>query len=947
MPMRTLASLTLVALAALAAPAAAAPAASAARLPEIPDLPYVKTVLPNGLTLIVHEDHKAPIVAVNVWYHVGSKNERPGKTGFAHLFEHLMFNGSEHFDDDWFKVLERVGASDLNGTTNNDRTNYFQNVPVSALDTVLWMESDRMGHLLGAITQARLDEQRGVVQNEKRQGENQPYGRVYDVMTPSLYPKAHPYSWTVIGSMEDLQAASLADVKEWFTSYYGASNAVLVIAGDVKPDEVRKKVEHYFGDVPPGEPIAKQQAWIAKRTGEQRQVMQDRVPQARAYLVWNTPEWGHPDDDLLTLAAGVLASGKTSRLYKRLVYDERIATDVSADPGTGEIGSTFFVEATAKPGGDLAKVERAVREEVARLVAQGPTAEELVRAKTGILAGFVRGVERIGGFGGVSDVLAESQVYGGTPDAYRTRLARIRSATAAQVREACRRWLSDGVYVLSVLPFPELQAAATGADRKVRPEPGPAPAPRFPAFTRHQLSNGLKVVVAERHAVPDVQLDLLVDAGYASDQHGAPGLAKLATAMLDEGTRSRSALEISDTLQRLGARLETGADLDTSLVSMAALRANLDASLALLADVVVNPVFPEADFERLKAQQLAALGQEAVQPVTAAFRILPRLLYGEGHAYSNPLTGSGTAATVGKLSRADAARWHATWVKPNNATLVVVGDTTAAEIVPKLERLLGGWKAGEVPKKNLAQVALPAGQRVFLLDRPGSIQSVVIAGQVAPPRANPEEIAQTAMNTVLGGAFTSRLNMNLREDKHWSYGARALLTDARGQRPFFALAPVQADKTKETVLEIRKELAGIRGAKPVTAEETAVAQGTLTLSLPGRWETSRAVARSIAQIVRFGFDDRYFDGFAHKVAALGPKDLADAARMLEPERVTWVIIGDRAKIEPGLREIGLGQIQLVDADGNVKPGAAAASDGAAPRPTERSSAGPHRAARVP
>src|SRR5574340_1576377 len=315
--------------------AVAAPA-DAARIPEVPDIPYVKTVLPNGLTLIVHEDHKAPIVAVNVWYHVGSKNERPGKTGFAHLFEHLMFNGSEHFDDDWFKVLERIGATDLNGTTNNDRTNYFQNVPVSALDTVLWMEADRLGHLLGALSQARLDEQRGVVQNEKRQGENEPYGLVDELIQTAVYPKGHPYSWTVIGSMEDLNAASLEDVKEWFRTYYGASNAVVVVAGDVKPEEVKAKVERYFGDVPPGQPIPRQQEWVAKRTGEQRQVLQDRVPQARVYLVWNTPAWGNPDDARLDVAARVLASGKTSRLYKRLVYDDRIATDVAASTGTAE-----------------------------------------------------------------------------------------------------------------------------------------------------------------------------------------------------------------------------------------------------------------------------------------------------------------------------------------------------------------------------------------------------------------------------------------------------------------------------------------------------------------------------------------------------------------------------------------------------------------------------------
>ncbi|HET8734280.1 MAG TPA: pitrilysin family protein, partial [Anaeromyxobacteraceae bacterium] len=763
-----------------------------------------------------------------------------------------------------------------------------------------------------------LDEQRGVVQNEKRQGENQPYGLVDEVMAPSIYPKGHPYSWTTIGSMEDLNAASLGDVKEWFRTYYGAANAVLVVAGDVEPADVKARVEKFFGDIPPGPPVPRQEVWVAKRAGEQRQVLQDRVPQARVYLVWNTPQWGSADDDRLDLVARVLASGKTSRLYRRLVYEERIATDVSADPGSSELGSTFTVRATVKPGGDAARVERAIREELARFLSGGPSADELFRAKTGRLSGFVRGVERIGGFGGKSDVLAESQVYGGSPDFYRVRLGRVRSATAAEVRDAARRWLSDGIYVLTVVPFPERQAAATGADRSRRPEPGPSPAPAFPSFTRQRLSNGLTVIVAERHAVPEVQLDLLVDAGYASDQLGAPGEAKLATAMLDEGTRTRSALVISDALQRLGARLETSSNLDTSVVSMSALRANLEPSLALFADVVLNPSFPEPDFQRLKAQQLAALEQEAVQPVAAALRILPRVLYGEGHAYANPLTGSGTAASVGKLTRADVARWHRIWVRPNNATLVVVGDTTAKELVPRLERLLGAWRAAEVPRKNLAPVRPPAGGRVYLLDRPGSIQSVVVAAELAPPRANPQEIAQAAMNTVLGGAFTSRLNMNLREDKHWSYGARSALADARGQRPFYAMAPVQADRTRDAVAEMRKELAGIRAGRPITADEVAMARGALTLTLPGRWETARAVAASIAQIVRFGFDDRYFDTYAQKVNALGPADLAKAAELVDPDRLTWVIIGDRAKIEPGLRELKLGELRLVDADGNER-----------------------------
>ena len=886
------------------------------------DIPYQKFVLKNGLTLIVHEDRKAPIVAVNVWYHVGSKNEKPGKTGFAHLFEHLMFNGSENFNDDYMKVLEKIGATELNGTTNSDRTNYFQNIPTPALDLVLWMESDRMGHLLGAVDQARLDEQRGVVQNEKRQGENEPYGLAYDLIQTNTYPKGHPYSWTVIGSMEDLGAASLDDVKEWFKTYYGAANAVIVVAGDVTAADAKARVEKFFGDIPPGPPIAKQEAWIAKRSAVHRQTMQDRVPQARVYKVWNTPEWGSADDTYLDLAARILATaGKGARLYKRLVYDDQIATRVTASQDAAEISSQFIVDASARPGGDLAAVEKAIDEELARFLETGPTADELAAAKTQLIAGFTRGVERIGGFGGKSDVLAESQVYGGSPDAYKGKLQRVREATPQQVWDAAKRWLADGQYVLTVHPFPQLAEEQTGVDRKKQPDPGTAPEPRFPAFKRVTLKNGLKLIVAEHHAVPVVSFSLLADAGYASDQLGLPGTAKLAADMMDEGTKSRSALDISNTLVRLGATLATGANLDTTSVTLSALKANLDKSLEIFADVILNPSFPEKDFERLKRQQLAAIEQESVAPIPVALRVLPRILFGPQHAYGNPLTGSGSKASIGKVTRADVVKWHATWIKPGSATLLAVGDTSAAEIVPKLEALFAAWKSGEAPKKNLANVAPKAKPEVYILDRPGSIQSVIIAGHVASPKANPNEAAIETMSGVLGTQFISRMNLNLREDKHWSYGAGAFFWDARGQRPFIAYAPVQSDKTSESAAEVLMELRGIRGEKPITQDELQAAKNGLTLTLAGQWETAGAVAGSLSEIVRFGFDDRYFDGYAGRIRSLTLQQVQEAGRTaVDADHLVWLVVGDRAKIEAGIRELKLGEIKVVDADGNVVTG---------------------------
>jgi zinc protease len=880
------------------------------------DIPYQRFVLPNGLTVIVHEDHKAPIVAVNVWYHVGSKNERPGRTGFAHLFEHLMFNGSENYDKDFFGPMEQAGATDMNGTTNEDRTNYFENVPTNALDLVLWMESDRMGHLTGAISQPKLDEQRGVVQNEKREGENVPYGKVWDFLTPKLYPSNHPYSWTTIGSMEDLDAAKLPDVKDWFATYYGAANAVVVIAGDIDVKTARQKVEQYFGDIPAGPPVARQQGWIAKRTGSQRGIMQDRVPQARLYQVWNVPGYPTADADYLTLVSDVLSSGKSSRLYKRLVYDDQIATDVSAYLDLREIGGLFVIEASARPGIELARVERAVDEELQRLLAGAPTPLELQRVKTQYRAAFIRGVERIGGFGGKSDVLAQGEVFAGRPDFYQTRLRRVQHATPAQLFGAARQWLSDGVYTLEVRPYPEFQTAAAGADRSKLPVAGAPVEARFPELERATLSNGLKVVLARRPSIPQVRFDLLLDAGFAADQSAIPGTASLTLAMMDEGTRQRTALEISDQLAQLGANLSTGSRLDVSTVSLEALKENLDPSLAIYADVILHPSFPQTDFERLKKQRLAQIQQEKADPVGLALRVFPALLYGPGHAYANPWTGSGTEESTAKIQRDDLVRFHTSWFKPDHATMVVVGATSLAEIRPRLERLFAGWQPGNVPTKSIAQVQQQPRPTVYLMDRPGSLQSVIIAGNLAPPKSNPKEVAIQTMNGVLGSDFSSRVNMNLREDKHWAYGAYTFFRDARGQRPFIAYAPVQTDKTKEAVLELDKELRGIVKDRPIDPGELSRAQASLTLTLPGSWETMGALAGAITDIVSFGLEDRYYDTFAQQVRAQTIQSLTQVAgEVVHPDQLIWVIVGDRAKIEPGIRELKLGEIRLLDSNG--------------------------------
>jgi zinc protease len=878
-------------------------------LAKDPEIPFAEFHLSNGLRVIVHEDHKAPIVAVTVWYHVGSKNEKPGKTGFAHLFEHLMFNGSEHYNDEYFRPFEEVGATSMNGTTNSDRTNYFETVPTSALDLALWMESDRMGHLLGAIDQKKLDEQRGVVQNEKREDDNQPYGKVYAEIVANLFPPGHPYSWETIGSMEDLNAATLDDVKRWFQTYYGPNNATLVPA--------QAKTQHFFGDIPPGPPLVVRERFIPDSVPASRVVMQDRVPQARIYKVWRGPEWRSDDTTLLELVDAVLTSGKSSRFYRRLVYDDQIATDVGAYPIDGEIAGGYVAYATAAEGQDLAAVERALDDEVARFLRDGPTRAELDRVRAELEGSFIRGIEQVGGFRGKANILAESAVFGGRPDFYKHSLDVMKAATPVEVRAAARRWLAGNAIALEVRPFPTTLAAdKEGADRSELPRPKSFPDAPFPALAQATLANGLRLIVAERHAVPVVQLSLQVDSGFAADQFAAPGVASMAMDMLDEGTTTLSALQIDDRIAGLGAELTTGANLDYAVVGLSALKENLDASLAVFADVTLNPAFRAEELERAKRLQIADIQEEKNTPEQMALRILPHLLYGEGHAYSIAMTGSGTEQSVAALTRDDLVKFHSTWFKPNNATLIVVGDTTLAEIRPKLDALFARWRPGDVPKKALPSVALPAKPRVFLIDRPGSEQTTIIAGLLVPAKKPDDEIAIDAMNDILGGAFTSRINMNLREDKTWAYGADTEVVDTQAQRPFLAIAPVQADKTAEAMVEIKREIDDFVHGRPPTAAEVATSKNGSTLTLPGRWETSRSVARDVAALVRFHLPDDYWSRYAELVARLtvGEVDAA-AKRLLAPDRLTWVVVGDRGLIESKVRALGFGDVAVIDADG--------------------------------
>ncbi|MDG1463028.1 MAG: insulinase family protein, partial [Gammaproteobacteria bacterium] len=706
------------------------------------------------------------------------------------------------------------------------------------------------------------------------------------------------------------------DVREWFKTYYGPNNAVISIAGDVDAKEVLKKVETYFGDIPPGPPLTKFSEWTPKHDIDRRQIIEDRVSQPRLYMGWSAPAWGTADSSYLSMAAAILGQGKNSRLYKRLVYEEQIATDVSVDPTYWEIAGLIYLEVSPKPGVSLATLEKAAREELTKFMQSGPTRSELDRIKAQHRSGFLNSLENIGGQPSKSAMLAKSMVYTGTPDHYKFTNQTIANATAKDLKQATSNWLGQGAYIAEVHPFPDLKVSSQSFDRSTPPEVTEYAGVDFPSFERKILDNGLTLIVASRPAVPIVRLSLQVDAGYAADQFGKPGTAALSMSVLDEGTKKRTALEISEELGMLGASLGTGADLDSASVSMSALKENLDASLDIFGDVILNPTYPKQDIERIRTQYLTNIKQEKTRPTSMALRVLPELLFGDDHAYNQPLTGSGTEVSMKAISQADLITYHDTWFRPNNSTLVVVGDTTMDEIAPKIEKLFSNWTPAAVPQKNIAAVAAKAAANIYLIDKPQAEQSMIFAASLIPAKADSDDIALNTINDIFGGLSSSRINMNLREDKHWSYGARSLIWGTQAQRPLIIYAPVQTDKTVESIQELQNELTGIIGDEPATAEELAHTKKTKTLSLSGRWETGGAVLASIIDIVRFGLPDDYWNQYSNEINALNLDDINTAAEIIiKPDELVWVVVGDRAKIEAGLESLDMGEIKLLDANG--------------------------------
>jgi len=899
-----------------------------------PKIAYEKFTLKNGLDVILVEDHRLPMVAVNLWYHVGPANEKPGRTGFAHLFEHMMFQGSANVPEkNPFKVLEAAGASDINGTTDFDRTNYFETLPANQLELALWLESDRMGFLLQKLDEPKLANQRDVVRNERRQSvENQPYGLADEAVFHELFPKGHPYYPSVIGSHADIEAARLQDVRDFFKMYYAPNNASLAIVGDIDKAQARALVDKYFGPIPAGPPVPKIDVKTPPITAERRAVVTDKVELPKVYMAWVTDPIFQPGDAGEQVLARILGGGKSSRLYKSLVYEKQIAQDVTAYQYPLMLGSVFGIEATAKPGTTPEQLEAAIQEELDKIQKEAPSQAEVDRARNKIETQIVQRLETLGGFGGVADRLNMYNHFLKDPGYLPKDIARYNAITPAAVHRIAQAKLQkDARVVVYCVPGekkiedvpqtkdePKLEIS-TAVDpsqqwRKEQPKPAAARVFTLPAPETFRLANGLKVMVVERHELPVVSASVVTLTGSDANPPERPGLAAFTAAMLSEGTATRSALQIADDVDQIGATLNTGSSADNSYTGIRVLKNNTDAAFALLSDVTLHPAFDAKEIERLRKQRLTALLQQNDNPNALATRVFYHVLYGDKHPYG--FIELGTTASVKAITRDDLMSFWKRGYVPESSALVIAGDVTLAEARTLAEKYFGSWQ-GKGEKIALPEVAGGATRRIVIVDKPGAPQTQLRVGEIGIARSNPDYVPVEVMNMMLGGTFSSRINMNLREEHGYTYGAFSRFLSRRAPGPFVAGSGVRTDATAPAVREIFNELNRMR-ATDLTPDELALARDSLARSLPGRFETTPEAAASIAEIFVYGLPNDYFQTLPAKVDAVSAAEVRRVAeRYLTPEAMTVVVVGDRAKIEPELKTLDLGPVEVRDAEGNV------------------------------
>jgi zinc protease len=918
--------------------AVAAETSTEAKVPA-PTIKYEKYTLPNGLDVILSEDHRLPMVSVNLWYHVGPANERPGLTGFAHLFEHMMFEGSKNVGPkSHFKYLESAGASTINGTTDFDRTNYFETVPSNQLELALWLESDRMGFLLGTLDQEKLANQRDVVRNERRQSfENTPYGLVEEGLYHELFPKEHPYYASVIGSHEDIEAVRLKDVRDFFKQYYSPNNCSVAIVGDFNKADAKELVQKYFGSIPKGPDVPKIEAKTPPITAQKRVTITDQVELPRVYMGWLTPPIFKAGDAEADLIAHILGKGKSSRLYRKLVYEKQIAQDVSADNSSLTLGSIFSIQATAKAGVKLEEIEKVINEELAAFRKDGPTQKELDGARNSIESSIIRQLESLGGFGGVADRLNKYNHFLQNPGYLAEDLARYENATVGGLKQIADKYLTDnsdvivyglpGKKVIADVPRAkvdekEVIETAAGFDepwRKTPPQPGPLSKISLPIPTSFKLDNGLTVYLAERHELPVVAMSLVTLSGAEHNPLDKPGLSSFTADMLDEGTKTRSTMKIAEELDQLGARVHTNGHLDANFVSLNTLKKTLTPALEIFSDVALNPAFDAKEMDRVRNERVTSIKQDKDNPSVLARRALRRTLYGVNHPYGYET--DGTVQSNQKFTPDDLLSFYKDNYTPSNTALAIAGDVTPEEAKNIAEKYFGSWKGDTVKSAKLPDDK-PVKRAVFIVNKPDAPQTVVRVGGLGIARSSPDYASGEIANNGLGGMFSSRLNMNLREKHGYTYGAFSSFDSRRGVGPFVAGASLKTDVTAPGVTEFFREIDGMR-SNLLSPAELKMAKDNWALSLPGMFETSPSVAGSIAGLFVYDLPLDYYKKLPGQIDAVTPKEVEDVSKKyFKPEEMVIVTVGDKAKIKPELEKLNLGPIIELDIDGNPVESAA-------------------------
>jgi len=873
------------------------------------NIAYEKHTLSNGLDVLMHVDRSIPVAAVNVWYHVGSQNEEPDRTGFAHLFEHIMFKGSKHHMKEYFMPLQEVGAS-INGSTTTDRTNYYEDVPSEYLEMALWLEADRMGFLLDAFDQHSFDTEVDVVRNERRQSyENRPYGLSGQEIRKALFPPNHPYHWQTIGSHEHLEAATLEDVKDFFRRFYAPNNASLSIAGDIDVEDTKRLVERYFGDLPPAPPVPRLQRWAPQLGDEVHLELEDSVQLPRIYFAWVGPPRFDKDEAPLDVLMAVLGEGRSSRLYHSLVYEKQIARASEAYYHAMEIAGELRVDATLAPGSKLDEVEACLLDEIARIQNEAPHEDEVQRAINSLEAHFVRQLESVGGFGGRADLLNFYNTFTGDPGRLNTDFERYQAVTPEDVQRVAKQYLTRGRVRLVINPREEVSPAKVDLDRYAKPGPGTQHRFEPPTPQRLKIAGGLDLLVVEKHEVPLVAAGVYFPGGAVTDPAESPGLSSLAGRLLIEGTKTRSSTQIAEEADFIAAHPNIGIDRENAFVSTEALTRHWPHALELLTDVVANATFPEAEVDRVRRERLTDLSRLRDDANAIAERVSNGLLYGRETPHGHPI--SGREAAVETMQRDNAVAQHQRQFLNNRPTFLVVGDVDTDTVAKQLEEAFGGWTADGDGSTGLDVSTERGKTTIYLVDKPGAAQSVIAAAQLGVPRNHPDYQALQVMNMAFGGQFTARLNMNLREDKGYTYGYRARFDWRRAVSTYLAGGAVQTDVTREALDETMKEFRDLVGARPIDSDEFDKARWGMIRGFPPTFETPSQVLRRLLDIVHFGLPDDYFTGQVARIETVTLEDVNRVATShVDPDALNVVIVGDRAKIEGPLSEVGLPIVHL-------------------------------------